>query len=362
MTALPPDVVADLSRENARLQAELRAARDRQNASADILRTIAGTSGDADRSLYQIAETSMRLFGATSAPIHIAEGDGWARTIRFGASSKRVGAGVPETQLKIGGRNMPGTIVGENRQVHVPDVDNVDPEIADWPGLPYVREAGTRSMSGSPLRREGKAIGALIVYRDRFAPFTPEELAVQQNFADQAAIAIENARLFNETQAALKRQNASAEILRAIASTPGDSEQSLQQIAETTARLFGAQSVDFRIAAGDEWVQTIRVGVSAQRIGTEVTAAQGLVPATCPAPSSARTGRSTPLTSKTSIPRWPTGPVCWSRARPAPARSPARRSGARARRSVPSSSIATSSLLSRPKNWRFSKALPIRPS
>jgi two-component system NtrC family sensor kinase len=274
MTALPPDVVADLSRENARLQAELRVARDRQNASADILRTIAGTSGDADRSLYQIAETSMRLFGATSATIQIAEGDGWSQIIRVGDSSKRIGAGVPEAQLRIGGRNMPGTIVAENRQVHVPDLDNVDPAIADWPGLPYARAAGTRSMSGSPLRREGKAIGALIVYRDRFAPFTDEELALQQSFADQAAIAIENARLFNETQAALKRQNASAEILRAIASTPGDSEQSLQQIAETTARLFGAQSVDFRIAAGDEWVQTIRVGVSAQRIGTEVTAAQ----------------------------------------------------------------------------------------
>ena len=65
MTALPPDVVADLRRENARLQAELRAARDRQTASAEILRTIAGVSGDAERSLHQIAETTARLFGAS---------------------------------------------------------------------------------------------------------------------------------------------------------------------------------------------------------------------------------------------------------------------------------------------------------
>src|ERR1700755_2201463 len=82
MTALPPDVVADLRQENARLQAELRAARDRQNATADILRTIAGISGDAESSLYQIAETSMHLFGATSATIQIAEGDGWSQIIR----------------------------------------------------------------------------------------------------------------------------------------------------------------------------------------------------------------------------------------------------------------------------------------
>jgi two-component system, NtrC family, sensor kinase len=251
MTALPPDVVTDLRRENARLQAELRAARDRQTASADILRTIAGASGDAERSLHQIAETSMRLFGATSATIQIADGDGWSRIIRVGESSKRIGAGVPETQLRIGGRNMPGTIVAENRQVHVPDLDNVDPSIADWPGLPYARAAGTRSMSGSPLRREGKAIGALIIYRDRLAPFTDEELALQQSFADQAAIAIENARLFNETREALERQTATADILKVIASSPSDVQPVFEAIAASANRLIGGFSTAvFRFVGG----------------------------------------------------------------------------------------------------------------
>src|ERR1700719_861835 len=62
MTALRTDVVADLRQENARLQAELRAARDRQAGSAEILRAIGGVSGDAEQSLYQIAETTKRLF------------------------------------------------------------------------------------------------------------------------------------------------------------------------------------------------------------------------------------------------------------------------------------------------------------
>jgi len=270
MTALPPDAAADLRRvvadlerelqasraerddaiksqaaaalENARLQNALNIARDRQNASAGILRSIAGASGDAEGSLYQIAETSMRLFGATSATIQIAEGDGWSQIIRVGDSSKKIGAGVPEAQLRIGGRNMPGTIVAENRQVHVPDLDNVDPSIADWPGLPYARAAGTRSMSGSPLRREGKAIGTLIVYRDRLAPFTDEELALQQSFADQAAIAIENARLFNETREALERQTATAEILRVIASSPSDVQPVFEAIAASSNRLIGGFS------------------------------------------------------------------------------------------------------------------------
>src|SRR5882757_668607 len=266
MKALPPYAAADLRRvvadlerelqasraerddaiksqaaaalENARLRNALNIARDRQSASAEILSTIASMSGDAERSLYQIAETSVHLFGATSATIQIAEGDGWDRIIRVGESSKRIGEGVPEAQLRIGGRNMPGTIVAENRLIHVPDLDNVDPSIADWPGLPPARAAGTRSMSGSPLRREGKAIGALIVYRDRLAPFTDEEMALQQSFADQAAIAFENARLFNETQEALERQTATADILKVIAGSPADVQPVFDAIVNSAAKLF----------------------------------------------------------------------------------------------------------------------------
>src|SRR5229473_3664677 len=222
MTALPPDVVADLRHENARLQTELRAVRDRQTASAEILRAIAGTSGDAERSLQQIAETTARLFGASSVTLNIASGNEWARMIRVGPSSQRVGSEVSATQLRIGGRNLPGTVFRENRQIHIPDLDDLDPTFADWPTLPHARAAGTRTMCGTPLRREGKAIGVLIVYRDRLLPFTDEELALQQSFADQAVIAIENARLFNETRKALARQTATSEILRVINNSGGN--------------------------------------------------------------------------------------------------------------------------------------------
>src|SRR6267378_36098 len=128
MTGLPQDVVTDLGRENARLLAELRTAGDRQTGSAEILRAIASTSGDAERSLVQIAETTARLFDAPSVTLHIADGDQWGRTIRVGDSSKRIGSMVPEAQLRIGGHNMPGTILLENRQIHIADIDNVDPE------------------------------------------------------------------------------------------------------------------------------------------------------------------------------------------------------------------------------------------
>jgi two-component system NtrC family sensor kinase len=251
MTALPPDVVANLERENARLQAELRAFRDRQTASAEILQAIACTSGDAERALQKVAETTARLFGASSVTIRIARGDEWGQSINVGAGSERIAAEVSAARLRLGARNLPSTVLGENRQVHIPDINNVDAAIADWPGLPPARAAGTRAMAGTPLRCEGKAIGVLIVHRDRPEPFTAQELALQQSFADQAVIAIENARLFNETREALERQTATADILKVIAGSPSDVQPVFEAIAASAKRLIGGFSATVMLFIGD---------------------------------------------------------------------------------------------------------------
>src|SRR6202047_5645588 len=241
MTSLPPDVETDLREENARLRAELRAARDRQAAGAEILRAIASTSGDAERSLRRIAEITEQLFGASSVSLLIAAaGERWGQAIGVGAGSERIAAAIPLTHVTITPEFMPGAVYLENRQVNVPDVD--DPAAkARWPGAAPARAAGTRTISGTPLRLEGRAIGALIVHRDRLVPFTEDELALLQSFADQAAIATENARLFNETKEALERQTATAEILKVIASSPNDVQPVFDVIVESAVRLCGAR-------------------------------------------------------------------------------------------------------------------------
>jgi signal transduction histidine kinase len=250
MTALTPDEVANLSQENARLQAELRAAQERQNASAEILRAIANAGGDAGRSLQRIAEITASLFGSSSVSLLIADGERWGQTFRVGAGSERIASAIPLAHVAITTQFMPGAVYLENRQVHVPDCE--DPAaMARWPGLTPARAAGTRTMSGTPLRREERAIGALIVHRDRLEPFTDEELALQQSFADQAVIAIENARLFNETKEALERQTATADILKVIASSPSDVQPVFEAIATSANRLVGGfSSTVFRLIDG----------------------------------------------------------------------------------------------------------------
>jgi two-component system, NtrC family, sensor kinase len=288
MTAVPPDVVADLSKlvaeleqrlessfaahdaaiaqqaataqENARLQNELAIARDRQNASAEILRTIASAPGDADASLQRIAETTARLFDAASVTIRIADGNRWGLTIRFGSGSERIGREIPAAQLEIGASNLPSAVFRHNAQIHVPDLSNLAPDMADWPGLITSRAAGLLTVAGTPLRREGQPIGILIVYRDRPAPFTDEELALQQIFADQAAIAIENARLFNETQQALQQQTAVGDVLKTISRSTFDLQPVLDTLVNTAALLCDAEMAFIMRRDGDVYRAGASVG------------------------------------------------------------------------------------------------------
>ena len=228
--------------ENARLFDQTRQALDRQEAGAEILRTIAAAPDNAEHSLQQVVETTAKLFGASSVRIRLVKDGEWSSTFHVGRSSEAIRSAVPEAMARIGGRNLPGTVVAENRQIHIADLDHIPPEMADWPGLPPARAAGARTVSGTPLRREGKAIGVLLIHRDHLQPFTEAELALQQSFADQAVIAIENARLFNETQEALERQTATADILKVIASSPSDVQPVFAAIAERARSLLGGFS------------------------------------------------------------------------------------------------------------------------
>jgi len=227
---------AGLVRELEAMRRERDEIRARQQATVEILRAIANAPGEAE-SLRRIAEITERLFGASSVSLLVADGDRWGLTLRVGAGSERINTTIPLAHVAITSRFMPGAVYLENRQVHVPDIDDPD-AVARWPGVTPARAAGTRTLVGTPLRREGRAIGALIVHRDHLAPFTADELDLLQSFADQAAIAAENTRLIKETREALERQTATSEILRVISQSPTDVKPVFDAIALTAVRLL----------------------------------------------------------------------------------------------------------------------------
>ena len=260
---------AGLERKVEQRTQELRESLEGQTATSDILRAIAASPGDAEGSLRKIAETTARLFGAAGVSFRIAEGEAFKWSVGVGQGAEQITTSLyddPALRPTVGGRNLPGTVVRENRQVHLPDLDHLDDEFADWPGPPVARRAGIRTMVGTPLRTKGSAIGAFAVYRNVPQPFEPAELQLLQSFADQAVIAIENARLLTELRESLAQQTATADVLGVINASGGDLQPVFEAMVEKARRLCEADAGHLALPVGDDYRS---VAVSA--MSTEMT-------------------------------------------------------------------------------------------
>src|SRR5262249_60832374 len=122
--------------------------------------------------------------------------------------------------------------INEHGTLHVPDVrEQGDIQMVDSTGGRW------RTLLAAPLRQRGKIIGALGARRIEVRPFTPAQIKLLETFADQAVIAIENVRLFQELKESLEQQTATSEILGVIASSPTDIQPVLDAIAENAARV-----------------------------------------------------------------------------------------------------------------------------
>jgi GAF domain-containing protein len=237
--------------ENARLLNELRESLDRQTATADILRVIAGTPEDSKRALDTIAETASRMFDSANVIFRRLEGNVLRVVSAAGPSFARLREVVPDAPLEP--PMEPGVrCFLENRQITVEDrlatppnehgeIDRALHDLARR-GLPI------RSQAFTPLLREGKAIGVMIVSRGEVRSFQEHELELMRGFADQAVIAIENARLLNELRQrttdlseSLEQQTATADVLRVISASPGELEPVFQAVLENAVRICDAK-------------------------------------------------------------------------------------------------------------------------
>jgi two-component system NtrC family sensor kinase len=221
--------------ENARLFNETREALERQAATADILRIISRSVAHAAPVFDTILESCQRLFNPYDAAVYLVEGDRVRGVARRGAGAGDWGA----DSMPLEGSST-GMAIAQCRPVHFPD-------LADKVDLPedkraILKETGGMTVLYAPIISESRGVGSLVVTRRPKKAFTDTEIEFIQSFADQAAIAIENARLFNETKEALERQTATADILKVIASSPSDVQPVFEAIAERSNRLAGGLS------------------------------------------------------------------------------------------------------------------------
>ena len=245
--------------ENARLLKELRESLDSQTATADILRVIAGTPEDSKRALDTIAETALRMFDAANVSFQRLERNGLRAVSSAGPIYAKLREALPDFPLEP--TNPAVRSVLDNRQIAVEDrraaLANEHGEVART-----LRDVQIRSQAFTPLSREGKAIGVMVVSRGEVRPFQPGELDLMRGFADQAVIAIENARLLSELRESYRLVQQQAGKLEAQSQELGKLNQQLElrvadQVGEIERmsrlrRFLPPQVADLIVASGAE--------------------------------------------------------------------------------------------------------------
>jgi GAF domain-containing protein len=232
--------------ENARLLSELRDSLEQQTATADILRVIASTPEDSKRALDTIAETAARMFKAASVHFRRIEGDVLRLVGAAGPFAARVRDTLPDqpldepTDSAVRCYSDNHQIVIEDRRIGLPSVVG---QIAR-----ALHEVPVGSQVFTPLARQAEAIGVMIVTRSEVRPFKQHELDLMKGFADQAVIAIDNARLLNELRQSLQQQTATADVLKTISRSTFDLQTVLDTLVQSAARLCRADRSGIRLA------------------------------------------------------------------------------------------------------------------
>ena len=226
--------------DNTRLLNELRERTDdlsesleQQTATSEVLRVISSSPGELEPVFQAMLENAIRLCEAKFGILFRFDGEGFRLVADVGARElgdflRQRGSFQPT----------PGGPLSRVMQTKQPSYTN--DHVVDAPSSPAVTLGGARSTVDVPMLKDGQLVGAISIYRQEVRPFSEEQRELLTNFANQAVIAIENARLLNELRELLEQQTATADVLRVISSSPGELEPVFQAMLENATRICGA--------------------------------------------------------------------------------------------------------------------------